>query len=88
MPAVASLYFLIPLLAGKPLYSDKMGRVTALLYLIFSNNVPIHHLYMVNLPVYLKVLEEVLTFAVVIPSILNLWATTKGSKINLNLLFL
>ncbi|WP_246253044.1 cbb3-type cytochrome c oxidase subunit I [Acidianus brierleyi] len=89
MPAVASLYFLIPILANKPLYSDRMGRISALLYLIFSNNVPIHHLYMVNLPVGIKVLEEVLTFAVVVPSMMtffNLWATTKGAKINLNLI--
>ncbi|NON61201.1 cbb3-type cytochrome c oxidase subunit I, partial [Acidianus sp. RZ1] len=35
MPAIASMYYLIPMLANKPLYSDKMARVAALLYLIF-----------------------------------------------------
>jgi len=83
IPAVAALYLLIPLLSGNPLYSDRMGRVAAVLYLIFSNNIPIHHLYMVNLPIALKVLQEALTYAVTVPTFmtfLNLWATAKGSK--------
>jgi len=83
IPAIAALYLLIPLLSGNPLYSDKMGRVAAVLYLIFSNNIPIHHLYMVNLPIALKVLQEALTYAVTVPTFmtfLNLWATAKGSK--------
>ncbi|MCY0882699.1 MAG: cbb3-type cytochrome c oxidase subunit I, partial [Acidianus infernus] len=75
--------------AGKPLYSDKMGRIAALLYLVFSNNVPIHHLYMVDLPVYLKILQEVLTYGVVVPSMMtffNLWATVKGAQVKMNLI--
>jgi Heme/copper-type cytochrome/quinol oxidases, subunit 1 len=83
IPAVAALYLLIPLLSGNPLFSDRMGRVAAVLYLIFSNNIPIHHLYMVNLPIALKVLQEALTYAVTVPTFmtfLNLWATAKGSK--------
>jgi cytochrome c oxidase subunit 1/terminal oxidase heme-binding subunit I len=89
MPAIASMYYLIPLLAGKPLYSDKMGRIAALLYLIFSNNVPIHHLYMVDLPVSVKIMQEVLTYAVVVPSMMtffNLWATVKGAQFKPNLI--
>jgi terminal oxidase heme-binding subunit I len=83
IPAVAALYLLIPLLSGNPLFSDKLGRVAAVLYLIFSNNIPIHHLYMVNLPIALKLLQEALTYAVTVPTFmtfLNLWATAKGSK--------
>jgi len=89
MPAVATLYLLIPMLANKPLYSDRMGRISALLYLIFSNNVPIHHLYMVNLSVAIKSLEEVLTYTVVVPSMMtffNLWVTVKGASFHLNLI--
>jgi terminal oxidase heme-binding subunit I len=89
VPAVGALYLLIPMLANKPLYSDRMGRISALLYLIFSNNVPIHHLYMVNLPVALKLLQEVLTYSVVIPSMMtffNLWATAKGANVNWNII--
>ncbi|EZQ03222.1 oxidase [Candidatus Acidianus copahuensis] len=89
LPAVGALYLLIPTLANKPLFSDRMGRISALLYLIFSNNVPIHHLYMVNLPVPIKILQEVLTYAVVVPSMmtfLNLWATVKGANVNFNVI--
>ncbi|MEM4041583.1 MAG: cbb3-type cytochrome c oxidase subunit I [Saccharolobus sp.] len=89
VPAVGALYLLIPLLAGKPLYSDRMGRISALLYLIFSNNVPVHHLYMVNLPISLKFLQEVLTYSVVIPSMMtffNLWATAKGADVKWNII--
>jgi cytochrome c oxidase subunit 1/terminal oxidase heme-binding subunit I len=91
MPAIASMYYLIPLLANRPLYSDRMARIAALMYLIFSNNVPIHHLYMVNFPVSVKIMQEVLTYAVVIPSMLtffNLWATVKGASVKLNLISL
>lgn len=89
LPAVAALYLLIPTLANKPLYSDRMGRVAAVLYLIFSNNIPIHHLYMVNLPVALKVLQEILTYAVTVPTFmtfLNLWATAKGASVSWNVI--
>ncbi|BAK54723.1 cbb3-type cytochrome c oxidase subunit I [Sulfurisphaera tokodaii] len=89
LPAVAAMYLLIPTLANKPLYSDKMGRVAAVLYLIFSNNIPIHHLYMVNLPVTLKVLQEILTYAVTVPTFmtfLNLWATAKGANVSWNVI--
>jgi Heme/copper-type cytochrome/quinol oxidases, subunit 1 len=89
LPAVAALYLLVPILARRPLYSERMGRLSALLYLIFSNNVPIHHLYMVNIPVSLKILQEVFTYAVVIPSMMtffNLWATAKGAKFSWNVI--
>ncbi|QXJ27340.1 cbb3-type cytochrome c oxidase subunit I [Saccharolobus shibatae] len=89
VPAVGALYLLIPMLANRPLYSERMGRISALLYLIFSNNVPIHHLYMVNLPIELKFLQEVLTYSVVIPSMMtffNLWATAKGANVNWNII--
>jgi len=89
IPAVGAMYLLIPTLANKPLYSDKMGRVAALLYLLFSNNVPIHHLYMVDLPVAIKLVTELLTYGVVLPSFMtfmNLWATAKGANVSWNIL--
>lgn len=89
LPAVAALYLLIPTLANKPLYSDRMARIAAVLYLIFSNNIPVHHLYMVNLPVALKVLQEILTYAVTLPTFmtfLNLWATAKGANVSWNVI--
>ena len=89
LPAVAAMYLLIPAIANKPLYSDRMARVAAILYLVFSNNVPIHHLYMVDLPVAIKLLTEALTYGVVLPSLmtfLNLWTTAKGAKASWNIL--
>jgi heme/copper-type cytochrome/quinol oxidase subunit 1 len=89
IPAVGAMYLLIPMIANKPLYSDRMGRVAAALYLIFSNNVPIHHLYMVDLPVAIKVLTEILTYGVVLPSLMtffNLWATAKSADVKWNIL--
>lgn len=89
LPAVGAMYLLIPMLANKPLYSDKMARVAAVLYLLFSNNVPIHHLYMVDLPIAIKVLTEILTYGVVLPSLMtffNLLATVKGARVEWNIL--
>ncbi|PVU70009.1 oxidase [Sulfolobus sp. SCGC AB-777_L09] len=89
-PAVAALYLLIPTLANKPLYSERMGRISALLYLIFATGpLGIHHLYMVDLPVPVKVLVEVLTEGIVVPSMMtffNLWATAKGADVKWNIL--
>jgi len=89
LPAVSILYLLIPTLANRPLFSDKMARVSAWLYLFFSGIVPIHHLYMVNLAPALKLLQEVMTYGVVVPSMLtffNLWATTKGANVRWNII--
>ncbi|AAY79522.1 cytochrome c oxidase polypeptide I [Sulfolobus acidocaldarius DSM 639] len=89
LPAVAALYLLIPMLANKPLFSDRMARISAILYLVFSNNVPIHHMYTINLPVELKFVQEALTYGVVIPSFmtfLNLWATAKGADVKWNII--
>lgn len=91
-PAVASLYLLIPTLSGKPLYSEKAGRISALLYLVFSaGGIGIHHIYMADLPLALKLVVEAITLGVVIPTMMtffNLWATVKGASIKLNIIAL
>jgi terminal oxidase heme-binding subunit I len=89
LPAVAALYLLIPILANRPLFSDKLARISAWLYLFFSGIVPIHHLYLVNLDPVIKLIQEILTYGVVVPSMLtffNLWATTKGAQIRWNVI--
>ncbi|BFH73684.1 cbb3-type cytochrome c oxidase subunit I [Sulfurisphaera javensis] len=89
-PAVGAMYLLIPMLANKPLYSDRMGRISALLYLVFATGpLGIHHLYMVDLPVAVKIVTEVLTDGIIVPSMMtffNLWATAKGANIQWNIL--
>lgn len=89
-PAVGALYLLVPKLANKPLYSDKMGRVSALLYLIFATGpLGIHHLYMVNFPIAVKIVVQTLTDGIIVPSMMtffNLWATAKGANVQWNIL--
>lgn len=62
-----------------------MAGVAAVLYLLFSNNVPIHHLNMVDLPIAIKVLTEISTYGVVLPSLMtffNLLAIVKGLELS------
>ncbi|MEM0075588.1 MAG: cbb3-type cytochrome c oxidase subunit I [Conexivisphaerales archaeon] len=83
LPAVAALYFLIPVLVNREIYSERLAKVSAVLYLAFSNIVPIHHLYLTVYPYWVNLLQEIMTYGVVVPSIMtffNLWATVKGVK--------
>jgi terminal oxidase heme-binding subunit I len=83
LPAVAILYYVVPLLSGRKIYSEKLAMVAAILYFAFSGIVPIHHLYLTVFPYWITIAQEVMTYGVVVPSIMtffNLWATTKGVK--------
>lgn len=83
LPAVVALYYIIPLLVNRDIYSEKMAIIAAILYFAFSGIVPIHHLYLTVFPYWLNIAQEVMTYGVVVPSVMtffNLWATTKGVK--------
>ncbi|MEM3654889.1 MAG: cbb3-type cytochrome c oxidase subunit I [Thermoprotei archaeon] len=83
LPAVTALYFLVPTLMNREIFSDRLAKVAAILYVAFSNIVPIHHLYNAVFPYYVNILQEVMTYGVVVPSMMtffNLWATAKGVK--------
>lgn len=83
LPAVTALYFLVPTLVNRPIYSEKLAKAAAVLYLAFSNIVPIHHLYNAVFPYWANILQEAMTYGVVVPSMMtffNLWATAKGVK--------
>jgi terminal oxidase heme-binding subunit I len=83
LPAVTALYFLVPTLVNREIYSDRLAKVSAILYVAFSNIVPIHHLYNAVFPYWVNILQEVMTYGVVVPSMMtffNLWATAKGVK--------
>jgi terminal oxidase heme-binding subunit I len=83
LPAVTTLYFLVPTLVNREVYSVRMAKTSAILYLAFSNVVPIHHLYLTVFPYWVNLFQEVVTYGVVVPSIMtffNLWATAKGVK--------
>ncbi|MEM0117825.1 MAG: cbb3-type cytochrome c oxidase subunit I [Conexivisphaerales archaeon] len=83
LPAVVVLYFAIPLLVGRKIYSERLAMIAAILYFAFSGIVPIHHLYLTVFPYWITIAQEVMTYGVVVPSIMtffNLWATAKGVK--------
>jgi cytochrome c oxidase subunit I len=46
LPAYIALYTLLPQAAGGRLYSDTMGRISFVLFLVFSLQVGMHHLFM------------------------------------------
>ena len=45
MPAYIAFYTLVPQAAGGRLYSDTMGRLTFIMFLVFSLPVGMHHLF-------------------------------------------
>lgn len=83
LPAVAILYYAIPLIVNRPIYSERLAMIAGILYFAFSGIVPIHHLYLTVFPYWLTIAQELMTYGVVVPSIMtffNLWATAKGVK--------
>ncbi len=83
LPAVTALYVLVPALANRQIYSERLAKLSAILYVAFSNIVPIHHLYNAVFPYYVNLLQEVMTYGVVVPSMMtffNIWATAKGVR--------
>jgi cytochrome c oxidase subunit I len=46
IPAYIACYTLMPRAAGRRLYSNMMGRITFILFLVFSLPVTLHHLFM------------------------------------------
>jgi cytochrome c oxidase subunit I len=76
-PAYIAFYTLMPQAAGGRLYSDKMGRVVFLLFFVFSLPVGLHHLFMD--PEHgsgFKFVQALLTFAVVLPTLLTVFTIT------------
>ncbi len=75
MPAYIAFYTLVPQAAGGRLYSDTMGRLTFIMFLIFSVPVGMHHLFMD--PEHgsgFKFLQSVLTFLVALPTLLTVFS--------------
>jgi heme/copper-type cytochrome/quinol oxidase subunit 1 len=78
---IAVLYWLIPILVDRPLYSWRMGMVAVLLYFLLSALLGIHHLYLTPLPVLDSFLTMVGSYGIIVPSAITfftLWMTTKG----------
>ena len=82
LPAYIAYYTLMPQAAGGRLYSDTMGRVTFVLFLVFSIPVGLHHLFMdPEHGAGFKFVQSVLTFMVALPTLLTVFTITASLEI-------
>ena len=82
MPAYIALYTLLPQAAGGRLYSDTMGRLTFIMFLVFSVPVGMHHL--LADPEHgtgFKFLQSSLTFLVALPTLLTVFTISASLEI-------
>ena len=82
MPAYIAFYTLLPQAAGGRLYSDTMGRLTFIMFLVFSLPVGMHHL-LVD-PEHgsgFKFLQSSLTFLVALPTLLTVFSICASLEI-------
>lgn len=82
IPAYIAFYTMVPRAAGGRLYSDTMGRLTFILFLIYSLPVGMHHLLMDpehgNATKFIQVL---LTAFVTVPTLLTIFTITASLEI-------
>jgi cytochrome c oxidase subunit 1 len=72
----------MPRAAGGRLYSDTMGRVTFVLFLVFSLPVGLHHLFMdPEHAAGFKFVQSVLTFMVALPTLLTVFTISASLEI-------
>ncbi len=82
IPAYIAFYTLLPQAAGGRLYSDKMGRVSFLLLLIFSMPIGVHHLYAdPQIGAGFKFLHAVFTGMVAVPTLLTIFTICASLEI-------
>ena len=82
MPAYIAFYTLVPQAAGGRLYSDTMGRLTFIMFLLFSAPVGIHHLFAdPEIGVGFKFIQSFLTFLVALPTLLTVFSICASLEI-------
>src|ERR1700688_1637435 len=82
MPAYIAFCTLLPEAAGGRLYSDTMGRLTFIMFLVFSLPVGMHHL--LADPEHgsgFKFLQSFLTFLVALPTLLTVFSISASLEI-------
>ncbi|MGA9838837.1 MAG: cbb3-type cytochrome c oxidase subunit I [Thermoplasmata archaeon] len=78
---IAALYFLLPILSRRPIYSYRFAVVSAALFVILTPLLGIHHLYLTPLPALAVWLTMAFSFAIILPSaisVFSVWMTVKG----------
>ncbi len=82
IPAYIAFYTMVPRAAGGRLYSDTMGRLTFILFLVYSLPVGMHHLFMD--PEHgngFKFIQALLTVFVSVPTLLTIFTITASLEI-------
>jgi heme/copper-type cytochrome/quinol oxidase subunit 1 len=80
---ITGLYLLFPILARRPVYSYRWAFAAAILFVLLTPLLGIHHLYLTPVPDWSVWLTMVLSFAIIIPSAItffSLWMTLKGVR--------
>jgi heme/copper-type cytochrome/quinol oxidase subunit 1 len=80
---VAALYLLIPILSKRPIYSYRFAILAAVLFILLTPLLGIHHLFLTALPTWATYTTMVISFLIIIPSAVtffSLWMTMKGVR--------
>jgi len=81
-PAYIALYTMAPEAAGGRLYSDTMGRLTFILFLLYSLPVGLHHLFMdPEHSTGFKFVQTTLTALVTVPTLLTVFTITASFEV-------
>jgi heme/copper-type cytochrome/quinol oxidase subunit 1 len=78
---IIELYLLIPILARRPIYSYRYAVASAVMFVVLTPLLGLHHLYVAPLPTWSTWLTMALSFAIVLPSAItffSVWMTVKG----------
>nr|WP_235584305.1 cbb3-type cytochrome c oxidase subunit I [Massilia sp. MS-15] len=82
MPAYIAFYTLVPRAIGGRLYSDKMARISFVLFLVFSMPIGVHHLFQdPQVGSGVKFLHAVFTGMVSVPTLLTIFTITASVEI-------
>jgi cytochrome c oxidase subunit 1 len=82
MPAYIAFYTLVPQAAGGRLYSDTMGRLTFIMFLVFSLPVGLHHIFGdPEIGAGFKFVQSFLTFFVALPTLLTVFSICASLEI-------
>lgn len=72
LPAYIAWYVVVPKIIGGRVFSDSLARLSFILFILFSIPVGFHHqLVEPGIPAFWKFLQTVLTFMVIIPSLMT-----------------
>jgi cytochrome c oxidase subunit 1 len=82
MPAYIAFYTLVPQAAGGRLYSDTAGRLTFIMFIVFSVPVGLHHLFQdPEIGAGFKFLQSFVTFFVALPTLLTVYSLCASLEI-------